>query len=366
MGLIFYYIAFNYFFNSIFHLWRIKEPKHFILGLLLFTYVFHNISYGLFFTGDIIYFPALYGIFPLLNTILIIFYFLYLTYVLEPSFYWKKIHIFLFAPVVVQLILYIRHFTLDSNIQLEIVQKALENNFSIYYPDQLSFIIHIVSMLCMYIYGGTLFLHKFKWGKVTGPKTVKVKFTIAIVIGWEAFVIFLDSLYVYNFYFSFEQSPWNPLLNYGSTFFFFVFLQFWPYYYLQGPVYFDSKTFGIEGFLRSYLDGVDLDELESTFNTLVYEQKVFKATDISLPKFARKMNITVHQLSEYLNRHLNTRFNDFIGLMRINESKKLLEEEKDKSIIEICFEVGFNSNSAFYKTFKKITGHTPKSWRNRT
>ena len=363
MGAVFYYIAFNYFFNSLFYIWRIKNAKHLTLGIILFLYIFHSISYGLFFTGDILNVPALYGIFPMLNSFLIVSYYFYLSFLLEPSFYWKKYHLLLFLFPLIQLGFYIRHVTLGTTIHLEIVQNALKGNHSIYYPDQISFFLHVFCLISIYIFSATLFLNKFKWSKVRGPKTSKVKMTIAIVIVWESTVAFLDTQYVFNYYFGISQSPWNPLVNYASAFLFLVFLQFWPYYYVQGPVYFNSKTFGLEGFFRSYLDGVDLDKLDSSFNTLMYEQKIYIADDISLPKIAEKLDISVHQLSEYFNRHLNTRFNDFIGQMRVNESKRLLEESPEKSIVEVCYEVGFNSSSAFYKTFKKITGATPKSWR---
>ena len=50
---------------------------------------------------------------------------------------------------------------------------------------------------------------------------------------------------------------------------------------------------------------------------------------------------------------------------RIEDAKKLLclEDGQLQAILSIAFEVGFNSNSAFYAAFKKSCGQTPAQFR---
>jgi AraC family transcriptional regulator len=52
---------------------------------------------------------------------------------------------------------------------------------------------------------------------------------------------------------------------------------------------------------------------------------------------------------------------------RLEKAKQLLSTS-DLPIIEICFQTGFKTQSHFTTLFHKLTGQTPKTWReeNRT
>lgn len=52
----------------------------------------------------------------------------------------------------------------------------------------------------------------------------------------------------------------------------------------------------------------------------------------------------------------------YLAQVRIELAQKMLSEA-DKDIASICFEVGYESLSAFYRTFKKITGISPNTYR---
>ena len=45
------------------------------------------------------------------------------------------------------------------------------------------------------------------------------------------------------------------------------------------------------------------------------------------------------------------------------EAKELLIEEKDKTILDIAFQSGFNSKSVFNTAFKKFTTLTPSQYK---
>ena len=48
---------------------------------------------------------------------------------------------------------------------------------------------------------------------------------------------------------------------------------------------------------------------------------------------------------------------------RINEAKKILVNEPDKTVLYVGLEVGFKSKSAFHINFTKIAGLTPTQYR---
>lgn len=134
----------------------------------------------------------------------------------------------------------------------------------------------------------------------------------------------------------------------------------YPHFYLAV-----QETARKETVKRSYLKNVNINELEKRLSTIMTEEKIFINEDLSLNLLAKHCEITPHQLSQYINTYKDTNFNGFINQYRIDEAKRLLEEKPDSSILEIAFEVGFKSKSAFNSAFVKITSNTPKKFRSK-
>jgi AraC-like DNA-binding protein len=64
-----------------------------------------------------------------------------------------------------------------------------------------------------------------------------------------------------------------------------------------------------------------------------------------------------------INEQMKKNFSDFVNSFRVEEARKMLQEaDEDTSILHICYEVGFNSKSAFYRAFKKFTNITPSQF----
>lgn len=95
------------------------------------------------------------------------------------------------------------------------------------------------------------------------------------------------------------------------------------------------------------------------------EKKPFLNPDITLMDIAELVEIPYRSLSEVINNRLNQNFYDYINSYRINESKKLLVEKSDrfKTVLEVLYEVGYNSKSSFNLAFKKYTGMTPTEYK---
>jgi AraC-like DNA-binding protein len=66
-----------------------------------------------------------------------------------------------------------------------------------------------------------------------------------------------------------------------------------------------------------------------------------------------------------INERLEMNYSNFINSYRIQEAKILLfaPEKIDDSILDIAYEVGFNSKAVFNRAFKKFTGMTPSEFR---
>jgi AraC-like DNA-binding protein len=103
----------------------------------------------------------------------------------------------------------------------------------------------------------------------------------------------------------------------------------------------------------------------SNLERLMQEKQLFKRNNLKLQDVAREMNITTHQLSQFLNENVGKSFTHFINEYRVEEACKLLKNNALYSIEGIGDEVGFNSKSTFYATFKKIKRMTPASFQQR-
>ncbi|MCP5109073.1 MAG: AraC family transcriptional regulator [bacterium] len=115
---------------------------------------------------------------------------------------------------------------------------------------------------------------------------------------------------------------------------------------------------------RSYLNGINLKRIDSELRSLMTDEELYLHSDLTIPVLAKKLNISTHQLSEYLNHHLNTSFTMFVNSYRIERAKTLLLQNKKQTVLSIAYEVGFESKSGFNAAFSKHTGMSPTQFRH--
>lgn len=115
----------------------------------------------------------------------------------------------------------------------------------------------------------------------------------------------------------------------------------------------------------SLLDNIDLSELTEKINTLMKEEHLYRDPSVTLQSFSNELRISSDHLSVFLNDTLGINFRTFINNYRLDEAKKLLSENNEKTILEIAFFVGFNSKSSFNTIFSKTTGYTPTEYRKK-
>nr|WP_299070292.1 helix-turn-helix domain-containing protein [uncultured Allomuricauda sp.] len=105
--------------------------------------------------------------------------------------------------------------------------------------------------------------------------------------------------------------------------------------------------------------------LNSSLERYMKNQKPFLQLGLTLSDLASQLNTRERQLSQFINNHYNLTFQDYINSLRIEEAKKLIEQNRSsgKTILEIAYASGFNSKSAFNFAFKKHTQTTPTSYK---
>lgn len=86
------------------------------------------------------------------------------------------------------------------------------------------------------------------------------------------------------------------------------------------------------------------------------------AKNCSLQKLSAEMNMSANYLGQIFKRETGKSFTQYVTEQRIDHAKTMLTQ-KDMSISDIAVASGFNDYFYFLKTFKRITGVTPKQYR---
>ena len=85
--------------------------------------------------------------------------------------------------------------------------------------------------------------------------------------------------------------------------------------------------------------------------------------EIDVNEVARLCQLTTAAFCRYFKKSTHHTFTDFLNRFRINQSKKVLMQ--DKTVTEACYESGFENISYFNKTFKRFTGENPSTFRKK-
>ncbi|WP_249275156.1 helix-turn-helix domain-containing protein [Terribacillus saccharophilus] len=85
----------------------------------------------------------------------------------------------------------------------------------------------------------------------------------------------------------------------------------------------------------------------------------------SMEEVAAKAGVSSRYMNQIFKEMYDTTPYQFLTEVRLLKVKKMLRES-DREIVSICFEVGFEAVSTFYRVFKKYVGVTPNVYRRTT
>lgn len=99
----------------------------------------------------------------------------------------------------------------------------------------------------------------------------------------------------------------------------------------------------------------------------IEREKPYKQADLSINRLAEDLKISPRRLSFLINNYIGKNFMTFINDYRIEMAKTQLVESDDsaETVLEVMYDVGFNSKSSFYTLFKSKTGYTPLAYKKK-
>ena len=107
------------------------------------------------------------------------------------------------------------------------------------------------------------------------------------------------------------------------------------------------------------------DEQIKYLTEFMEQEKPYLVPALTLEKLAGQLKMQPRMLSHLINRHFSCNFFEFINSYRVDESKRLLADpaSEGKNMLDIMYDVGFNSKATFNTLFKKKVGMTPTEFR---
>lgn len=99
----------------------------------------------------------------------------------------------------------------------------------------------------------------------------------------------------------------------------------------------------------------------------IESSRAWRDSELSIAKLSTATGIQKHLITQTLNEYLGKNFYTLINGYRIEEAKRMMHDEKYKNytFMSIAYDCGFNSKTAFYTAFKKITGTTPTEYQKK-
>lgn len=113
---------------------------------------------------------------------------------------------------------------------------------------------------------------------------------------------------------------------------------------------------------RSPLTEHHISRIEQRILQLMETEKLYLNSNLSLGDLAKAVAEPQNYVSQTLNGRIGKSFFDFVNAWRVKEAQQQILHS-DKTFLDIAYEVGFNSRSSFYKSFKRETGMTPSEYR---
>ena len=106
------------------------------------------------------------------------------------------------------------------------------------------------------------------------------------------------------------------------------------------------------------------DEFQQSFErieALLYGEQAWREPRLSLADIAQRLQISQREASRAINLNADASFSRYINRFRVEEVDRLMSDADNhrRTVIELAYEAGFNSKSAFNRIYREERGRTP-------
>lgn len=297
-------------------------------------------------------------------------FYLYVLSVCYADFKLKPKHLIHGVPfLIANLILLPRFYTVDLASKISFLEKSstkLEIQFN-HILIHIQIVVYIIAAFMILRRAKKIYLENYAGANIESLHWL-FQFTSALSAFY--FIALLKNI------FKFTDYPYISEWLKAGLFIFELIIIFWYLYKaLNNPSLFrniDSKLKLVKNIISEdkntgplAVDEKEYKEELSKLKKYMEEDKPFLNPSLTIQDVSREIKIPVRDLSVLINHKLDQHFYDFVNTYRITCAMDILKDvTKSKvTVLEILYEVGFNSKSSFNTAFKKHTGQTPTAYR---
>ena len=91
-------------------------------------------------------------------------------------------------------------------------------------------------------------------------------------------------------------------------------------------------------------------------------QKLYQDSNLKVTDLAAALGTNRRSVSDCINSQKGCTFTQFVNIYRVEHAKRVMRQNPGKKVTDIYLESGFANEGSFFRTFKVITGMTPKEW----
>ncbi|MGL1958046.1 MAG: helix-turn-helix domain-containing protein [Colwellia sp.] len=113
--------------------------------------------------------------------------------------------------------------------------------------------------------------------------------------------------------------------------------------------------------IQARLNAADIAKVKKS----MLEDKLYLQHNLNIAQLSLAIHLSGKTISRIINQEFNMNFFEFINTYRVEEAKKHLTDKKlaKQSILDILLLSGFNSKSAFHRSFQKRVNMSPSEYR---
>lgn len=196
-----------------------------------------------------------------------------------------------------------------------------------------------------------------------------------VALGWLRYSIFgLLGVLVLDVVSSLFERPFRSTDLDLLPWILFGFLLLYIYGFAVGAVHHGQLFAGVSETDEDLLDAATAvlgreDEIQADAGVLesledrMLDRRLHLEPQLTITELAQQLGVPPRRLSELVNGLRGRNFSDWINGWRIEEAKRLLISDPERSVLDVLLDAGFHSKSTFNAVFKEKTGMTPTEYR---